>query len=236
MKHVRGEREECGGREGGTGEVRRARASAQKKKKQRQRRKKARAKKETRDERARPERKGGRGEYEAEERGWRGAWLAGNFFPRKTFSMRIFSRARTEPPANTRPHLRAYPPCTRERDGEKGSGGEKDKRMKKSGRACGCAGGWRDSQRSRERVRRVEREGGRIREKTDKRRKNGQWKKGGGGGGRVRAGVRVKAPSVHVRETLWSVRTCTPSRARREKEEESRGGRKSEREGLRATR
>lgn len=56
------------------------------------------------------------------------------------------------------------------------------------------------------------------------------WRQGG-----ERAGVRVKAPSVHVRETLWSVRTCTPSRARREKEERL-GGRKSEREGLRAVR
>lgn len=65
-----------------------------------------------------------------------------------------------------------------------------------------------------EKERNIERDG-RIREKTDKRRKNGQ-RKNGGARASARGGVRVKAPSVHVRETLWSVRSC----ARREKEEE----------------
>lgn len=133
MKHVRGERNaEARGRTGGT-----SRASA-KKKKQRQRRKKARAKKE-RETSERPREEGGRGtrEREGSTRQRKEVEVPGSreTFFREKRSLCEYFRGRAPNPLQTHARICAPVPraCAheRDRDGEKGNGGEKDKWMKK---------------------------------------------------------------------------------------------------------
>lgn len=120
-----------------------------KKKKQKTAPKKSTRKKRTRNERAAgrkgEETRGGRerivrgAEKEVEAPGSRET-----FFREKRSPCEYFRGRAPNPPANTRPHLRAYPAYARarERDIERKEAGEKKTSgRKKSGRACGCAGG-----------------------------------------------------------------------------------------------